>query len=132
MNDNGTLTDTTTWTEGLGANGGIVSDAADEAHFLQALMRAELLDRAQLTGLVTPYLNGYGLGVTVQRDGCGTFRRAYGHNGGGDGYMSFVQVSPDASRVAVVLINGYYASQMAQETTGLTAMATMQRLYCAG
>jgi len=53
--DNGPLTDTTTWTQGLGANGGIVSDAADEAHFLQALMRGEILKPAQLTSLKKDY-----------------------------------------------------------------------------
>ncbi len=40
---NGGLTDTTTWTFGLGANGGIVSNARDEARFLTKLMRGELL-----------------------------------------------------------------------------------------
>ncbi|MBV9415834.1 MAG: beta-lactamase family protein, partial [Solirubrobacterales bacterium] len=36
INSDGTLTDATGWTQGLAAEGGIVSDAADEAHFLQA------------------------------------------------------------------------------------------------
>jgi D-alanyl-D-alanine carboxypeptidase len=132
INSNGTLTDTTTWTEGLGANGGIVSDAADEAHFLEAVMRGKILKPALLTALKTPYLDGYGLGIVVQRDGCGAFVSAYGHNGGGDGYMSSVQISPDGSRVAVLLINGYWGSQLAQDSTSLTTMTTMQRLYCAG
>ena len=35
----GKLVDATGWTGGLAANGGIVSDTADEAHFLQALMQ---------------------------------------------------------------------------------------------
>jgi D-alanyl-D-alanine carboxypeptidase len=131
INSNGTLMDATSWTQGLAANGGIVSDAADEAHFLQALMRGQILDRAQLATLETPYLDNYGLGVVVQQDGCG-FGTAYGHNGGGGGYMTSAQVSPNGSRVAVVLINGYWGSQLAQDSTSQTMTTTMQRLYCAG
>ena len=131
--------DATRWTGGLAANGGIVSDAADEAHFLQALMRGQVLRPAQLTALETPYAQGgpalgndsYGLGVVIQQDGCATPGLAYGHNGGGDGYMSSVQVSPDGSRVAVVLVNGYAATNAAQDQGSATLFNTMQRLYCA-
>ncbi len=129
---NGKLTDASTWTDGLGANGGIVSDAADEAHFLQALMRGRILKSAQLAALTTPYLANYALGTGVGPDGCGGSRPAYSHNGGGNGYMSSVQVSPDGRRVAIVLINGYYSSQMAQDNTGETIRTAMQRMYCAG
>ena len=130
----GKVVDATGWTEGLAANGGIVSDAADEAHFLQALMRGHVLRHAQLTALETPYAQGgpglgdasYGLGVVIQQDGCATPGVAYGHNGGGDGYMSSVQVSPDGSRVAVLLVNGYAASSAAQDAP----FNMMQRLYC--
>ena len=136
---NGNLVDATRWTSGLAANGGIVSDTADEAHFLQALMRGGILRHAQLTALETPYAQGglglgnssYGLGVVIQQDGCATPGVAYGHNGGGDGYMSSVQVSPDGSRVAVVLVNGYPVSSAAQDSAGATLFNTMQRLYCA-
>ena len=132
------LMDATSWTEGLAANGGIVSDAADEAHFLQALIRGHVLRHAQLTALETPYANGgpglgndsYGLGVVIQQDGCATPGFAYGHNGGGDGYMSYVQVSPDGSRVAVVLVDGYAASSATQDHGSATLFNTMQRLYC--
>jgi D-alanyl-D-alanine carboxypeptidase len=132
------LVDATGWTEGLAANGGIVSDAADEAHFLQALIRGRVLRPAQLTSLKTPYANGgaglgndsYGLGIVIQQDGCATTGYAYGHNGGGDGYMSSVQVSPDGNRVAVVLVNGYATSNAAQDQASATLFNTMQRLYC--
>ncbi len=138
LSTGGKLVDATGWTGGLAANGGIVSNAADEAHFLQALMRGHVLRHAQLTALETPYAQGgaglgnasYGLGVVIQQDGCATPGLAYGHNGGGDGYMSSVQVSPDGSRVAVVLVNGYAASTAAQDHGGATRFNTMQRLYC--
>ena len=129
---NGKLIDASTWTDGLGANGGIVSDAADEAHFLQALMRGRILQPAQLAALTTPYLANYALGTGVGPDGCGGAQTADSHNGGGNGYMSSVQVSPDGRRVAIVLINGYYSSQMAQDNTGETIRTAMQRMYCSG
>jgi D-alanyl-D-alanine carboxypeptidase len=139
ISTNGELVDATTWTGGLAANGGIVSDAADEAHFLQALVRGKILKRAQLTALETGYSEGgvlgeaaYGLGVVIQPDGCTSPGDAYGHNGGGDGYQSSVQVSPDGSRVAVVLINGYGTSTAAQDRENTVLFNTMQSLYCGG
>ena len=47
----GTQTDTTDWHWGVGAEGGIVSNAKDTATFLTALMRGKLLDRQQLTAM---------------------------------------------------------------------------------
>jgi len=44
----GKLTDATSWTQGVGAGGGMISDAADEANFLQALMRGEIIGAAHL------------------------------------------------------------------------------------
>jgi D-alanyl-D-alanine carboxypeptidase len=138
LSTDGKLVDGTGWTGDLAANGGIVSDAADEAHFLQALMRGHVLRHAELTALKTPYAQGgpalgndsYGLGVMIQQDGCATPGLAYGHNGAGDAYMSSVQVSPDGSRVAVVLVNGFAASSAAQDQGSATLFNTMQRLYC--
>jgi D-alanyl-D-alanine carboxypeptidase len=140
MSAGGKLVDATTWTSGLAANGGIVSDAADEAHFLQALMRGQILKPAQLAALQTAYAEdapglanaGYGLGVVIQQDGCAAPGIAYAHNGGGGGYMSSVQVSPDGSRVAVVLINGYGASTAAQDHENAALFNTMQSFYCGG
>ena len=139
LSTNGKLVDATRWTAGLAADGGIVADAADEARFLQALMRGNVLPPAQLAALQSKHAQGnpglgnasYGLGTLIQRDGCAAPAPAYGHNGGGDGYMSSVQVSLDGSRVAVLLVNGYGASNAAQNHWGATLFNTMQRLYCA-
>jgi D-alanyl-D-alanine carboxypeptidase len=139
LSENGKLVDATGWTQGLAAEGGIVSDAADEARFLQALMRGEVLRRAELTALGAPYSQGspglgdagYGLGIVIQQHGCATPGVAYGHNGGGDGYMSSAQVSPDGRRVAVLLANGYATSSAAQNHGGATLFKTMQHRYCA-
>jgi D-alanyl-D-alanine carboxypeptidase len=139
LSTSGKLVDATGWTEGLAANGGIVSDAADEAHFLQALMRGKVLRPTQFKELETPHAQGgpglgdasYGLGVVIQPDGCDMPGFAYGHNGGGDGYMSSVQVSPDGTRVAVVLVNSYGTSGAAQDRGSAMLFNTMQRVYCA-
>lgn len=133
----GKLVDATGWTQGLAAEGGIVSDAADQAHFLQALMRGRVLRPAQLKALESPYAQGlggnssYGLGIAIQPDGCAKPGVAYGHNGGGDGYMSSAQVSPDGRRVAVLLVNGFATTAAAQNRGSATLFNTMQRLYCA-
>ena len=105
VNEDGSLTDTTRWTGGLGANGGIVSSAADEGRFLQALMRGDLLGPEELRALETasPFSN-YGLGMGINQEACSD--PAYGHNGGGDGFASSVYVSADGERVAVLLLNG--------------------------
>jgi D-alanyl-D-alanine carboxypeptidase len=131
--DNGPLTDTTTWTQGLGANGGIVSDAADEAHFLQALIRGEILKPAQLTALKKDYSMGYGLGVTIQSNGCSNAPGiAYGHNGGGLASQNSVQISPDGNRVAVLLTNGHTIDDTGSATLRgtTTVFNTLQRIYC--
>lgn len=97
---------TTSWTLGLGPGGGIVSDAADEARFLTALMRGRLIGPRELAELKEPSASypNYGLGTGVNATGCAGI--AYGHNGGGDGFETNVYVAGDGSRVAVLLLNG--------------------------
>lgn len=121
----GKLTDTTTWTMGLGANGGIVSDAVDEARFLQGVMRGRLLEPSLLAELKQPPpFSSYALGIGVDATVCaGT---AYGHNGGGDGFETNVLVSGDGSRVAVLLLNG----RTADGHGDLVAYEAMRSLYC--
>jgi D-alanyl-D-alanine carboxypeptidase len=122
----GELTDATTWTEGLGANGGIVSDAADEAAFLQAVMRGKLLDRSSLAALKrAPSFSSYALGIGIDHSVCAG--AVYGHNGGGEGFETNVFVSGDGSRVAVLLLNG----RTADDHGDLVAYEAMRSLYCA-
>jgi D-alanyl-D-alanine carboxypeptidase len=123
--------DATAWTGGLAANGGIVSDAADEAHFLGDVIQGRILKPPELQELETDYANNYGLGIWTQQNGCTPGAQVFSHNGGGGGYMSTVQVSPDGRHVGVVLINGYEASTAAQNHAETLMIAAMQRLYCA-
>ena len=95
---NGKQIDTTDWHSGIGAEGGIVSDAKDTATFLTALMRGKLLDRRHLTAMERDNL---WLGGAIS--GCAG--QAYGWSGGGNGYKTEVWVKDGGSRVAVLLLN---------------------------
>ena len=130
----GKLTDTTGWTEGVGAGGSMISDAADEAHFLTALMRGQIIRPAQLRVLETPAPGSnavepgvaYGLGTSVQNMNANCGGMTYGHNGGMEGYESNVFVSHTGNRVAVLLLNG----RTLNDSGDNTAFTAMMRLYC--
>lgn len=123
----GTLVDATAWHGGIGAEGGIVADAADEGRFLTALMSGRLLRAAELAALKTAPAIGssYALGLTVDRTTCTGI--AYQHNGGGPGFKTSTFVSGDGTRVAVLLLNGDTVDNRAD----VTAYAAAKRLYCA-
>jgi D-alanyl-D-alanine carboxypeptidase len=87
----------------LGPEGGIVSDAKDEAAFLRAVMRGELVPTKDI--LQTSPVNAtYALGIGTTDTPC--VGVTYSHNGAGVGWASTVAVAPDGSRVAVILLNG--------------------------
>jgi D-alanyl-D-alanine carboxypeptidase len=127
VGDGGRLTDATTWTLGVGAGGGIVANAADEAHFLQALMQGRIVGARRLAEIKAPSASmSYGLGTGINPSGCAGM--GYSHNGGGAGYETNVFVSGDGRRVAVLLLNGRTADNHGDEA----AFEAMRRLYCAG
>jgi CubicO group peptidase (beta-lactamase class C family) len=112
----GTLTDTTAWHLGKGADGAIVTDAKDEATFLTALTNGTLLDPKILGEL--------GAG---DPSGCAGPLVDTG-SGAGEGFKSDVVYAVDGSRVAVLLLNG-----MRPGGTGFTrSAAAVASLYCAG
>jgi len=111
----GTLTDTTAWHLGKGADGAIVTNATDEAGFLTALTDGTLLHPDVLGEL--------GAG---DPSGCGG---AFVHSGSGagNGFKSDVVYAVDGSRVAVLLLNG------TRGATGFArSAAAANKLYCAG
>jgi D-alanyl-D-alanine carboxypeptidase len=120
VNPDGSLDDQTAVHWGIGAEGGIVSDAADTARFLVALMQDRLLGPAAGAGMRTrDFWSG---GDTPSCGGS-----AYGHSGAGEGYKTNVWVSSDGSRVVVLLLNG----RMADQATGnLRAAQALDQLYC--
>ena len=119
---NGKRLDATDWHSGVGAEGGIVSDARDTATFLIALMRGKLLDRRHLEAMKADdlWLGGAATGCAGQ---------AYGWSGGGGGYKTEVWVD-SSGRVAVLLLNARHwgVDQPAADQAAHDALA---RLFCA-
>jgi D-alanyl-D-alanine carboxypeptidase len=120
VNADGSLADQTAVHWGIGAEGGIVSSAADTGRFLVALMQDRLLGPVAAAGMRTrDFWSG---GDTPSCGGS-----AYGHSGAGEGYKTNVWVSSDGSRVVVLLLNG----RMADQATGdLRAAQALDQLYC--
>ena len=112
----GAVTDTTAWHFGKGADGAIVTDAADEARFLTALTGGTLLD--------PDVLHELGAG---DDSGCGG-PPVHSGSGAGDGFKSDVVYAADGSRVAVLLLNG----RTPGDTGFARAAAAAASLYCAG
>ena len=118
----GEQVDTTDWHYGVGAEGGIVSDAKDTATFLTALMQGKLLDGRRLTAM-----KGDNLWYGGAPSGCAG--QAYGWSGGGDGYKTDVWVNDDGSRVAVLLLNARHRGT-GQPAGDQAAHDALTRLYC--
>jgi D-alanyl-D-alanine carboxypeptidase len=116
----GSTVDATAAHGGKGADGAIVSNAAETARFLRALMSGELLGPLQLMRLkYTAFWNG--AAITP----CG--EAGWGHGGAGSGFKTGVNTSGDGSRIAVLLLNG-------RREDGRTDQAeekALDRLYCA-
>ena len=130
----GTLVDATGWyrlTHGAGA--GIVSDAADEGHFLTALMQGKLLQPTELTAMKTPTAasGDYGLGLARRSSGCAGI--VYQHGGASYSTTSSIFVSGDGKTVAVVLVNGntLLVGSTLDPRGGNAVVAAANRLYCA-
>jgi D-alanyl-D-alanine carboxypeptidase len=119
---NGVRIETTDWHWGVGAEGGIVSNAEDTAAFLTALMRGRVIDAKQLAGMRGRNLWGGG-GLS----GCAD--PAFGWSGGGSGFKTEVWVNEDGSRVAVLLLNARHYGT-AQPAADQAAHDTLAELYC--
>jgi D-alanyl-D-alanine carboxypeptidase len=119
---NGAQVETTDWHWGVGAEGGIVSNAGDTASFLTALMRGEVIDEHGLAGM-----RGENLWLGGDYSGCAD--PAFGWSGGGSGFKTEVWVNEDGSRVAVLLLNArhYDTAQPAADQAAHDALAD---LYC--
>ena len=111
----GTVTDTTAWHYGKGADGAIVTDAKDEARFLTGFTNGSLFDPA--------FLGDLGAG---DPSGCGG-PFVHSGSGAGDGFKSDVVYAADGSRVAVLLLNGVRPGQ----TGWARSAAAAGSLYCA-
>jgi D-alanyl-D-alanine carboxypeptidase len=120
---NGTQVDASDWHYGVGAEGGIVSNAKETATFLTALMQGKLLDRRHLAAM-----EGDSLWLGGAVTGCGG--PAFGWSGGGSGYKTDVWVDHGGTRVAVLLLNGRQWSE-AQPGGDQAAHDALETLFCA-
>jgi D-alanyl-D-alanine carboxypeptidase len=114
---NDSLTDATAWTFGKGADGAIVTDAADEATFLRALMDNKLQVRQSYLEFT---------GWMPAQGGC-PGSPFYG-TGAGDASRSYVYFGVTNNRIAVLLLNGRRASTGTDDPKASAAAAS---LYCA-
>jgi D-alanyl-D-alanine carboxypeptidase len=117
----GSLADQTAVHWGIGAEGGMVSSAADTGRFLVALMQGRLLGPAALAGMRTG-----DFWTEADTPSCGG--SAYGHSGAGEGYKTNVWVSGDGRRVVVLLLDGRMADQASGDQRAAQAL---DQLYCA-
>ena len=92
------------------ADGAIVTDAQDEATFLDALMNGKLINKQLWIDLY---------GAPANPTGCAA--PAYAGTGAGDAYRSYVWYAGTGGRIVVLLLN---------ENVGNGAPAAL-RLYCA-
>lgn len=117
--DRGRPIDATAAHGGIGAEGGVVSNAEDTAGFLTALMTGKLVGARQVAAMKAG-------GFWQSGDPTGCDGVAFGHSGGGSGFKTDVWVSGDGTRVAVLFLNG-----RRDASTDTRARAAMTRLYCA-
>jgi D-alanyl-D-alanine carboxypeptidase len=105
----GGLADMTASHPGKFSDGAIVTDARDEATFLQALIAGKLFDLSRWHEL-------YGTPASLT---CST--HAWAGDGAGNGYRSFVWYDDAGGRVAVLLVNSAEGN----------AAPAARKLYCA-
>jgi D-alanyl-D-alanine carboxypeptidase len=119
IRSDGSLIDATAWTYGKGADGAIVSDAADEATFLRALASGKLHVRGQLLAF-------YGASAD---NGSGCPGDPFAGTGAGAASRSYVYYENGGNHVAVLLLNGFRRSTAAGDDP--EAEAAARDLYCA-
>ena len=103
---------------GMGADGGVVTNASDEATFIQALVGGKLGVREQLLDL-------FGARGT---NGSGCPGDAFLWIGANEGGWSYVYSDHTGKHVAVLLLNGARQSTVATQDPNVAAAA--RRLYC--
>jgi CubicO group peptidase (beta-lactamase class C family) len=93
------------------AAGGLYSTTLDLWRWEQALFGGKLLSAGSLLKMTTPYKGNYGFGLAV---GTASARRVIFHNGGIEGFNTFLAYYPEDKMTIVVLgnLNGPAPDQM--------------------
>jgi CubicO group peptidase (beta-lactamase class C family) len=112
-----------------GGAGALYSTTHDLLKWTQGLFGGRLLSGASLTKMTTPAKQGYGFGIGIgERNG----RKLYAHEGGIEGFNTYVGYYPDAKLTVVVLQNingapGPLAEKLAALAFGDTVMLGKER-----
>jgi D-alanyl-D-alanine carboxypeptidase len=123
LRSDGSTLDATASHGGKGADGAVVSNAAETARFLRALMSGTLLDARTLMRM--KYSSFWDAGNIVS---CGD--AAWGHGGAGAGFKTGVYASGNGSRIAVLLMNGRRVDGRTDGAAERAAERAVDRLYC--
>ena len=119
IEDDGSLTKSTAWTAGKGADGAIVTNAAEEAIFLRALVNDDL-------GVRQPFL-AFRAAPGSNSGGCPG--NAFVGRGAGAASRSYVYYDQTGARVAVLLVNGFRSGS--GDSGDTKAESAALELYCA-
>lgn len=100
------------------AAGALYSTTEDLLRWNQSLFGGKLLSAASLAKLTTPFKNGYAFGIGITAAGG---RTKYAHNGGINGFNSFLAYYPDSRITVAVLanVNGPAADDLGDKLSAL-------------
>ena len=103
--------------------GALYSTTEDLLRWNLALYGGKLLSAASLKKMTTPFKNNYGFGIGISASGGPT---RYAHNGGINGFNSFLTYYPESRVTVVVLanVNGPAADDLAGKLSALALAGT--------
>ena len=104
---------------GLTGAGSLYSSADDLIRWTEALNEGKVLSKASLKEMTTPYLNGYGYGLSIDSEGQ---QLDISHNGTVDGFFACLDYLPATRTTVVVLSN--LVGEGNQSTPGTFALDT--------
>jgi CubicO group peptidase (beta-lactamase class C family) len=99
--------------------GSLYSSADDLIRWTEALYEERVLSKASLTEMTTPFLNGYGYGLSIDGEGA---QLDISHNGVVDGFFACLDYLPATHTTVVVLSN--LVAEGNQTTPGTLALDT--------
>ncbi|WP_058188360.1 serine hydrolase domain-containing protein [Terracidiphilus gabretensis] len=104
---------------GLAGAGSLYSSADDLIRWTEALHGGSLLSEASLTEMTTPFLDGYGYGLSIDGEGA---QLDISHNGTVEGFFSCLDYLPATHTTVVVLSN--QVAEGNQSSPGTLALDT--------
>lgn len=98
--------------------GGLYSTVDDLLRWEQSLFGGKLLSSASLTEMTTPFKNDYAFGLRVRKV---NGHRLIDHNGGIEGFNTYLAYYPEDKVIVVVLgnVNGFAPTEIAQDLGAL-------------